>query len=101
MTYINNMLALSIDTDIARLCPKDWLGNLIIAGTVNEEAKKELMKINNLDMEKVRKAANTYEKEQNSSKHATSKVVQIMTNNVSDTKTLTCYACGEAGSQIN
>ena len=65
------MLALGRDTDIARLRPEDWLANLIIAGTVDEEAKKELMKINNPDMEKVRKAANAHEKEQNSLKPAT------------------------------
>ena len=65
-TYINNMLALSRDADITRLCPEDCLANLIIAGTVDEEAKKELMKIDHPDMEKVRRAANTYEKEQNS-----------------------------------
>ena len=52
--------------------PEDWLANLIIAGTVDEEAKKELMKIDNPDMEKVRKAANTHEKEQNSLKPPTS-----------------------------
>ena len=39
--------------------PGDWLANLIIAGRVDEEAKKELMKIDNPDMEKIRKAANT------------------------------------------
>ena len=50
-TYINNMLALGRDADTARLRPEDWLANLIIAGTVDEEAKKELMKINNPDME--------------------------------------------------
>ena len=65
-TYINNMLAQGRDADIAQLRPKDWLANLIIAGTVDEEAKKELMKIDNPDMEKVRKAANTHEKQQNS-----------------------------------
>ena len=59
-TYINNMLALGRDANIARLQPEDWLANLIIAGTVDEEAKKELMKINNPDMEKVRKTANTH-----------------------------------------
>ena len=54
------MLALGRDANIARLRPEDWLANLIIAGTVDEEAKKELMKINNPDMEKVRKTANTH-----------------------------------------
>ena len=50
------MLALGRDADIARLRPEDWLANFIIAITVNKEAKKELMKIKNPDMEKVRKA---------------------------------------------
>ena len=45
------MLVFGRDADIARLRPEDWLANLIIAGTVGEEAKKELMKIDNLDME--------------------------------------------------
>ena len=62
-TYINNMLALGRDADIPLLQPEDWLANLIIAGTVDEEAKKELMKINNLDMEKVRKVAKVHKKE--------------------------------------
>ena len=68
----------------------------MIAGTVDEEAKKELMKIDNPDMEKVRKAANTHEKEQNSLKPAatTSKALQIKANS---TKPITCYACGETG----
>ena len=60
------MLALGRDADIAQLSPKDWLANLIIAGTIDDKAKKELMKIDNPDMEKVRKAANTHEKQQNS-----------------------------------
>ena len=61
-TYINNMLALGRDADIAKLRPEDWLANLIIAGTIDEEARKELMKIDNPDMEKVRKAANMHER---------------------------------------
>ena len=90
-TYINNLLALGRDADIARLRPEDCLANLIIAGTVDEEAKKELMKINNPDMEKVRKAANTHKKQQNSLKPAanTSKAFQIKTNS---NKPITCYA---------
>ena len=48
--YINNMLALGREADIAQLRPEDWLANLIIAGTVDEEAKKELMKIDNPDI---------------------------------------------------
>ena len=54
------------------------------------------MKINNPDMEKVRKVANAHEKEQNSFKStsSTSKAFQIKSNN---TKTLACYANGETG----
>ena len=54
------------------------------------------MKIDNPDMEKVRKAANAHEKEQNSLKptNTTSKAFQIKTNS---SKTITCYACGETG----
>ena len=91
------MLALGRDADIAQLQPEDWLANLIIAGTDDKEAKKELMKIDNPDMEKVRKAANTHEKQQNSLKPATStsRAFQIKTN--STNKTITCYACGETG----
>ena len=91
------MLALGRDADIAQLRPEDWLANLIIAGTVDEEAKKELMKIDNPDMEKVRKAANTHEKQQKSLKPATSttRAYQIKTNN--SNKTIPCYACGETG----
>ena len=95
--YINNMLALGRDADIAQLSPEDWLANLIISGTIDDEAKKELMKIENQDMEKVRKAANTHEKQQNSLKPVagTSRAFQIKSNSTS--KTITCYACGEAG----
>ena len=90
------MLALGRDADIAQLRPKDWLAILIIDGTVDNKAKKELMKIDNPDMEKVRKVANAHEKEQNSFKStsSTSKAFQIKSNN---TKTLTCYACGKTG----
>ena len=91
------MLALDRDMDIARLRPEEWLANLIIAGTVDEEAKKELMKINNPDMEKVKKAANTHEKQKNSLKStaSTSKAFQIKTNNNDNgnsNKPITCYA---------
>ena len=41
--YINNMLELGRDADIAQLRPEDWLANLIIAGTVDEEAKNCLL----------------------------------------------------------
>ena len=49
-------------------------------------------------MEKVRKAANTHEKQQNSLKStaSTSKAFQIKTNsNGNSNKPITCYACGE------
>ena len=44
------------------------MANLTIAGVVDEEAKKEFMKIENPNMTKIRKAANAYEKEANSAK---------------------------------
>ena len=54
------------------------------------------MKIDNPDMEKVRKAANTHEKQQNSMKSAQStyRAFQIKTNT---NKTITCYTCGVNG----
>ena len=54
------------------------------------------MKIDNPDMEKVRKAANTHKKQQNSLKLTanTSKAFQIKLNS---NKPITCYACGETG----
>ena len=61
-TYVNNMLMLGRDTDIARLRPEDWQANLIIAGTVDEEAKKELMKIDNPDMEKIEEGSEPTQK---------------------------------------
>ena len=53
--------------------------NLAIAGVVDEEAKKEFMKIENPNMTKIRKAANAYKKEANSAKLRTdtSKAYQI------------------------
>ena len=95
--YINTMLALGRDAAIAQLSPEGWLANIIIAGTIDDEAKKELMKIDNPDMEKVRKAANTHEKEQNCLKPAaiTYRAFQIKSNNTG--KPITCYACGEVG----
>ena len=44
------------------------MANLAIAGVVDEEAKKEFMKIENPNMTKIRKAANAYKKEANSAK---------------------------------
>ena len=55
------------------------------------------MKIDNPDMEKIRKAANTDKKQQNSMKTTPgiSCAFQLKTNNMN--KTITCYACGENG----
>ena len=44
------------------------MANLAIVGVVDEEAKKEFMKIENPNMNKIRKAANAYKKEANSAK---------------------------------
>ena len=44
------------------------MANLAILGVVDEEAKKEFMKIKNMSMTWIGKAANTYEKEANSAK---------------------------------
>ena len=44
------------------------MANLAIAGVVDGEARKEFMKIENPNMTKIRKAADTYEKEANSNK---------------------------------
>ena len=93
------MLALGRDADIAQLRPEDWLANLIIDGTVDEEAKKELMKIDNPDMEKVRKAANTHEKQQNSMKStpSTSRAYQIKSNT---NKTIHATPVGKTGTNL-
>ena len=44
-TFINNLMMLGLEADVWELKPEDWLANLSIAGTVDEEAKKEFMKI--------------------------------------------------------
>ena len=44
------------------------MANLAIAGVVDEEAKKEFMKIENPNMTKIRRATDAYEKEANSTK---------------------------------
>ena len=69
------------------------MANLAIAGVVDEEARKEFMKIDNPNMTKIRKAANTYEKEANSNKSRsdTSKAYQVRNQN---NKEITCYVCG-------
>ena len=46
------------------------MANFAIAGVVDEEAKKELMRVENPNMTQIRKAANTYEKEANSASYA-------------------------------
>ena len=67
-TFINNLMMLGLEADVWELKPEDWMANLAIAGVVDEEAKKEFMKIENPNMTKIRKAANAYEKEPNSAK---------------------------------
>ena len=77
--YINNLIMLGSEADIWELKPEDWMANLAIVGVVDEEAKKEFMKIENQNMNKIRKAADTYEKEANSTKvrSNTSKAYQV------------------------
>ena len=77
--YINNLIMLGSEADIWELKPEDWMANLAIVGVVDEEAKKEFMKIENQNMTKIRKAADTYEKEANSTKvrSDTSKAYQV------------------------
>ena len=72
------------------------MANLAIAGVVEEEAKKEFMKIENLNMTKIRKAADAYEKEANSTKLCTntSKAYQIKN---SSSKEVICFVCGNKG----
>ena len=59
--YINNLMMLGSEANVWELKPEDWMANLAIAGVVDEEAKKEFMKIENLNMTKIKKAADTYE----------------------------------------
>ena len=72
------------------------MANLAIAGVVDDEARKEFMKIKNPNMTKIRKAADTYEKEANSNKVQTdtSKVCQVRNQN---NKEIICYVCGNKG----
>ena len=58
-TYINNLMMLRSEADVWELKPEDWMANLAIAGVVDNEAKKEFMKIENPNMTKIRKAADT------------------------------------------
>ena len=44
-TYINNLMMLASEADVWQLKPEDWMANLVIAGVVDEEARKEFMKI--------------------------------------------------------
>ena len=87
---------LASEADVWQLKPEDWMANLAIAGVVDEEARKEFMKIDNPNMTKIRKAANTYEKEANSNKSRsdTSKAYQVRNQN---NKEITCYVCGNKG----
>ena len=57
---------LGSEADVWELKPEDWMANLAIAGVVDDKARKEFMKIENPNMTKIRKAADTYEKEANS-----------------------------------
>ena len=59
-TYINNLMMLGSEADVWELKPEDWMANLAIAGVLDEEARKEFMKIDNPNMTKIRKAANRY-----------------------------------------
>ena len=82
--------------NVWELKPEDWMANLAITGVVDEEAKKEFMKIENTNMMKIRKAAGTYEKEANSTKVRTdtSKAYQVRN---SSNKEIICYVCGNKG----
>ena len=95
-TFINNLMMLGSEADIWELRPEDWMANLAIAGVVDEEAKKEFMKIKNPNMTKIRKAANAYKKEANSAKLRTdtSKAYQIKNAGGKD---VTCFVCGNKG----
>ena len=59
-------MMLGSEANVWELKPEDWMANLAIAGIVDEEAKKEFIKIENPNMTKIRKASDTYEKEANS-----------------------------------
>ena len=87
---------LGSEADVWQLKPEDWMANLAIAGVVDEEARKEFMKIDNPNMTKIRKAADTYEKEANSNKTRadTSKAYQVRNHN---DKEVICYVCGNKG----
>ena len=47
-TYINIVMMLGSEADVWELKPEDWMANLVIAGVVDEEAKKEFRKIRTL-----------------------------------------------------
>ena len=87
---------LGSEADVWELKPEDWMANLAITGVVDEEAKKEFMKTENPNMTKIRKAADTYEKEANSTKvsNDTSKAYQVRN---SGNKEIICYVCGNKG----
>ena len=95
-TFINNLMILGLEADVWELKPKDWMANIAIAGVVDEEAKKEFMNIENPNMTKIRKAANTYEKEANSAKLRTdtSKAYKIKNTGGKDTIS---FVCGNKG----
>ena len=86
-------MMLGSEADVWQLTPEDWMANLAIADVVDDEARKELMKIENPNMTKIRKAADTYEKEANSNKVQTdtSKAYQVRNQN---NKEVICYVFG-------
>ena len=87
---LTTYMMLGSEADVWQLKPEDWMANLAIAGVVDEEARKEFMKIDNPNMTKIRKAADTYEKEANSNKTRadTSKAYQVRNHN---NKEVICY----------
>ena len=95
-TFFNNLMILGLEANVWELKPEDWMANLAIAGVVDEEAKKEFMKIENPNMTKITKATNTYEKESHSAKLRadTSKAYQIKNTGGKD---VMCFVCGNKG----
>ena len=86
-------MILGPEADVWELKLEDWMANLAIAGMIDEEAKKEFMKIKNPNMTKISKTASAYKKEANCTKLCadTSKAFQI--NNTGG-KDPICFVCG-------
>ena len=95
-TYINNLMMLGSEADVWELKPEDWKANIAIAGVVDDEARKEFMKIESPNMTKIRKAADTYEKEVNSNKVRTDASTAYQVKNQNN-KEVICYVCGKKG----